>query len=144
MVFTNNQIFILVSNIAVAFGEKEIDNLQLPILVNYKLQYNFQHLLEQYNLIQLMRTKIGKKYGTLIEDGTYQLSPENITIAAEAMNSILEETIDVPIKQIKLSELVNINLSFAQMQALYPMIEDDITEKKEVPHYGTAQNDDKP
>ena len=51
-----------------------------------------------------MRTKIGKKYGTLIEDGTYQLSPENINIAAEAMNSVLEETVDVPIKQIKLSE----------------------------------------
>lgn len=77
-----------------------------------------------------MREAVGKKYGTLQEDGTYFVEGDNLPIAQQELQELGNIEQSVEIYTVSLEDLKDTELTTKQMEALLFMIEDE-EEKKE-------------
>lgn len=124
ILLTNNEIYNITLALNSSFGEEAL--LELPVMVNYNIQKNLKVLMDLSATIGEARAFIGKKYGTLEEDGgAYKISKENLEQAQQEMNKLMFAEELVEIKKIKLIDLKDIKLTSAQMAALLFMIEEE-------------------
>ena len=120
--FTNAQIYAFSNNLTSAFAE---ETRYLPAKVSYFIQKNKLKLLEQAEQIEQTRANIIKHYGTLNEDGTqYDIDNDKIKEANNELMDLLSISQDIDISMINLSDLLALDFTLAQMEALSFMIEE--------------------
>lgn len=127
--FTNEQIYQIFNNIQQYLVTAQ-QNVMLPLKPNFYLLKNYKTFTALVEEIETMREAVGKKYGTLQEDGTYFVEGDNLSIAQQELQELGNIEQSVEIYTISLEDLKDIELTTKQMEALLFMIEDE-EEKKE-------------
>lgn len=120
--FTNAQIYAFSNNLTSAFTE---ETRYLPAKVSYFIQKNRLKLLEYAEQIEQARTKIIKHYGKLDADGIrYNIQEDKVEEANNELMDLLSISQDIDISMINLSDLLALDFTLAQMEALSFMIEE--------------------
>ena len=99
--------------------------IQLPVMVNYAIQYNLKKLLMVGNAIDRVRMSIGAKYGELTKDNDYHIPDDKIELAQRDMDKLMDATEKLQLKVITLDELQDMKLTPSQMQSLLFMIKEE-------------------
>lgn len=108
------------------FSQNSSKQLELPAKVNFYLMKNIQKFISLSREMEECRDLIMKKYGTLQEDNTYKiLKKEDILLANQELDELMELNQDVDYKMIPLSWLGNINFTIEQMDAISFMIDEN-------------------
>lgn len=118
---TNKEIYDLANNLYTAFSGDEV----LPIKINFYLQKNLSLILELGQQLDSMRMMIIEKYGQPIEDGQYQVAPENIENANKELNELFSLTQEVKIYMVNLEDFGDCSLSLKQIEAISFMINEE-------------------
>lgn len=127
---TNENIYMIFTNLQQYLINSQQDVI-LPLLSNFYLLKNYKKFRNLSNEIDIMRESIGKKHGTLQEDGTYFIAEDKIPLAQQELQELGQIEQSVDIYTISLKDLKDTLLTTKQMEALLFMIEDDEEEKKE-------------
>ncbi len=132
MKLTNNQIY----SYAKALEDFNINNIEIPIRINFYIQKNILTIIEEGISIEKSRNFIIKKYGK--EDsnkpGTYIFGDDVQELVNQELKDLADIEQNLKIYKIKLSELVNANIDIntKDLNAIMFMIEDDLSnESKE-------------
>lgn len=119
---TNAQIYALSNNLNSAF---ENETRYLPAKVSYFIHKNKVKIFEQAEYIEQARMNIIKHYGTVSADGTrYDIEDKYINEANKELGELLAISQDIDISMINLSDILNLDFTLEQMQALAFMIEE--------------------
>lgn len=123
MILTNNQIYTYALGLEQMFLEEEQ---KLPIKINFYLQKNKNILFELARDIELARTNIAEQYGEMNEENfQYKILPENIEIAKQEFQELLELEQEVNIYQVSIEDFpTDLILTTDQMEALMFMIKE--------------------
>lgn len=127
--WTNEQIYQTFNNIQQYLITSQ-QNVILPLKPNFYLLKNYKTFTALAKEIDVMREAVGKKYGTLQEDGTYFVEGDNLPIAQQELQELGNIEQSVEIYTVSLEDLKDTELTTKQMEALLFMIEDE-EEKKE-------------
>ena len=121
---------------------KEIDKLNYAIksllddttvALSAKIKFQLLTIMKQLephieNISVVSDEKI-REYGTQGEDGQYKINikdTETFSKFQTDMNELLESEIDIPLKKLKASEVLNINIPSKYLVTLYEIIEEDL------------------
>lgn len=121
MILSNKEIY----NYAVQLVSFFQDTTQrLPIKVNFYLQKNKNILIALARDIEEARINIIKNYGKPLEDGSYNISKENVEIVTQELNDLFDLKQEVMIYKVNIDSFPeDISLTASQMEALMFMIE---------------------
>ena len=101
-------------------------SIRFPAKINYSIQKNFKTLFSIYQEINEERENICQEYSTSKENSTYIFADESKRIKAEKeLSDLMMLEQEVNIIKFKLDDLGNLPLTFAQMDLLMFMFEDD-------------------
>ena len=118
----------------------EMEDLNLPIRLSYAISYNTEQLGKIVARLEKERVKICEKMAAqdvdgkpILEDGKYQFAtPDDEKAAIAEYSELLEETEDVEIRKVPMSELYKCEedkrlsaLSARNVKALSFMVEDE-------------------
>lgn len=121
-------------------GLAEVENLSLPVKLSYAISCNTEKLLQVGNRLEKERLRICEKMAAkgadgkaILEDGKYQFAtPADEKSAIAEYSELLEETEDVEIRKVPMSELYKCEedkrlsaLSARNVKALSFMVEDE-------------------
>ena len=126
--FSNQEILTYAEQLNKIFLESKQD-IDLPIRINFYLQKNIKTFLEAAQEIDVLRLKIGEKYGEFnSQTGTYNIKdPTKLALAQKDMDQLMSIDQILDVKMISLTELEKeAKLNVAQMNAMFFMIDDDI------------------
>lgn len=119
---TNAQLYALSNNLNSAFAN---ETRYLPAKVSYFIYKNKSKILEQAEYIEQARMNIIKHYGNVSADGTrYDIEDKHIEEANKELSELLAIPVDMDISMISLSDILNLDFTLEQMQALAFMIEE--------------------
>lgn len=122
---SNRKIYEIVNKLSKEFNSFE-SGIDLPIRVNYAIQYNLTVLTELYLDIEKARNAVGQKYGEFLEEeNSYKIKKENLEKAQRELDLLLEIQHGVNIITIKIKDLEETKLTSQQMAALIFMIEEE-------------------
>ena len=122
MKLTNQKIYSYASALMRSFNDA---NMRLPAKVNFYIQKNKNTILSLGEEIDKARYEILQHYGTLGEDGNFNIPKENVEVAYKELNDLFEIEQDVNILKFSIEKFDdNINLSMEQMEAIMFMIEE--------------------
>lgn len=122
MKLTNLEIY----NIADALGSAFKDcATYIPVKANFYLQKNIKAFTDAAQEIEKVRMEIAKRFGESEGNGSYSVPKENLPAANAELEKLFSIEQDINIKKFKLEDLGDINLTPAQMQALFIMIEEE-------------------
>ena len=125
MTLTNEEIYGYARRIDEQFNQT-INTLQLPVKVNFYLQKNIKAIMGPAQEIETARLELAQRYGTATEDGKgYKVEKENIPLVEKEMDDLLALEQDIQIYPIKLSSFDGVDLTYAQVDAISFMIEED-------------------
>ena len=97
----------------------------MPAKIAYFIHKNKTKILEHFNIIEQSRFGIIRHYGTLDEStGSYNVPSELLVKANKELEELLQIEQDIDISMIKLDDLVELDFTFEQMEALSFMIEE--------------------
>lgn len=103
----------------------EDKTIRFPAKINYSIQKNFKNLFSIYQEINEEKDNICREYSTSQEKEIFIFNDEIKRMKAEQeLNDLMLMEQDVNIIKFNLEELNNIDLTFAQMDALMFMIEE--------------------
>jgi hypothetical protein len=120
--FSNAQLYAFSNNLNSAFSN---ETRYLPAKVSYFILKNKNKIFEQAENIEQTRMNIIKHYGTLSADGArYDIDNEHVEEANKELAELLAITQDIDISMINLSDLLNLDFTLEQMEALAFMIEE--------------------
>lgn len=123
IIMSNGKIYELVNKLLKEFNSFE-SGIELPIRVNYAIQYNLTKLTELYMDIEKARNTVGQKYGYFLEEeNSYKIKKENLEKAQQELDMLLEIQHTVNIVTIKLEDLGEIKMTPQQMASIIFMIE---------------------
>ena len=104
----------------------EDKSIRFPAKINYSIQKNFKTLFSIYQEISEERENICQEYSTSKENNVYIFADEPKRIKAEKeLSDLMMLEQEVNIIKFKLDDLGNLPLTFAQMDLLMFMFEDD-------------------
>lgn len=119
---TNAQLYALSNNLNSAFAN---ETRYLPAKISYFIYKNKSKISEQAEFIEQARMGIIKHYGTVSEDGTrYDIEDKCIDEANKELAELLAVSQEIDISMINLSDILNLDFTLEQMQALAFMIEE--------------------
>lgn len=119
---TNAQLYALSNNLNSAFTN---ETRYLPAKVSYFIYKNKSKISEQAEFIEQARMNIIKHYGSVSADGTrYDIEDKYIEEANKELSELLTILVDMDISMISLSDILNLDFTLEQMQALAFMIEE--------------------
>lgn len=122
MKFSNYEIYTITNTLTNIFSDLEI---YIPAKANFFLQKNIASLSAATQEIEQARLNIAKQYGILDETNEqYKIPAEKIEDANNELNELFRIEQELDIKTFSISDLGNIELTPAQMQAIMFMIED--------------------
>ena len=123
IIMSNGKIYELVNKLLKEFNSFE-SGIELPIRVNYAIQYNLTKLTELYMDIEKARNTVGQKYGYFLEEeNSYKIKKENLEKAQQELDMLLEIQHTVNIVTIKLEDLGETKMTPQQMASIIFMIE---------------------
>lgn len=124
MILTNKQIFDYVDKLTQHYNNTAVQ--VLPVRLSFHINKNLNNLLQRFTEIDSSRMQIAQRFGILNDEGdAFDIPVEKTNEVRQEMESLMSITQDVPIHVFLLSEFDNINLSYAQLDALSFMIEED-------------------
>lgn len=103
---------------------QELEDFYLPVKVGFYLQKNISTILTLAREIEEERTKIISKYGTLQEDGSYNIPQEKISLTNEELEDLLSLDQEVTLNTIPLESFKDTTLTIKQIDTLSFMIEE--------------------
>ena len=119
---SNAQIYALSNMLSSVFAN---ETRYLPAKVSYFIHKNKIKIFEQAEFIEQARMNIIKHYGNVSADGTrYDIADGNIVEANKELSELLAIQQDIDISMINLSDILNLDFTLEQMQALAFMIEE--------------------
>ena len=121
MKLTNNQIY----NYSAQLNQLNINDIKLPVRINFFLQKNIQKVIQLGQEIDQARMTLAAQYGTPNAEGNgYDIPRENMQIINQELNDLfnLEQEVDLHI--FKLDNFDNIELTYQQLSAIMFMIEE--------------------
>lgn len=120
---SNGKIYTITNSLFKEFNSFE-NGIDLPISVNYAIQYNLNTLLDLYEQIDKARNCIGQKYGVFLqEENSYQIGKENLEKARKELDLLFEIEHSIDLCMIKLEDLKDIKMTPQQMASIIFMIE---------------------
>lgn len=102
----------------------------LPITIAYYLSKTIAAIAEELTHLETARRKLVEKYGEKDEKEGLKVTEENFPKFMEEYQSLFKEEVEITVRAIKLSELVDVKLTPADVRALGKLLEDD-TQTKE-------------
>ena len=123
---SNTQIMQMCDTLTNAFqGEGET---YVPIKIGFAITKNINTLRELSREIEDSRLKICDHYGEMTEDGSQYIFKDNETQkkVEEEFLQLLKITQNVNLKTVKLEDIEKIELKLSQIEALTPMIEEEV------------------
>ena len=97
----------------------------MPAKIAYFIHKNKTKISEHFSIIEQARFGIIRHYGTLDETtGSYNVPNEVLIKANQELEELLQIEQDIDISMIKLDDLVELDFTFEQMEALSFMIEE--------------------
>lgn len=118
---TNLEIYNIATKLADAFSDTQQ---KFPVKMNFFLQKNKKTFIDLAREIEESRLLIARTYGTLTDEGNYNVTAENVATAKEELNELFNIEQDVHVAKISFDDLdPNMELTAAQMEALMFMIE---------------------
>lgn len=125
MTLTNSEIYNYARHIDEQFNQT-INTLQLPVKINFYLQKNIKAIMGPAQEIETARLELAQRYGTPTEDGAgYKVPKEHLEEVEKEMDDLLALEQDIQIYPIKLSAFDGVDLTYAQVDAISFMIEED-------------------
>ena len=119
---TNAQIYALSNKLDSVLNS---ETRYMPAKIAYFIHKNKTKILEHFNIIEQSRFGIIRHYGTLDEPtGSYNVPSELLVKANKELEELLQIEQDIDISMIKLDDLVELDFTFEQMEALSFMIEE--------------------
>lgn len=119
---TNAQIYALSNKLDSVLNS---ETRYMPAKIAYFIHKNKTKILEHFNIIEQSRFGIIRHYGTLDETtGSYNVPNEVLAKANKELEELLQIEQDIDISMIKLDDLVDLDFTFEQMEALSFMIEE--------------------
>jgi hypothetical protein len=103
----------------------------LPIKVSYYLSKTVKVIGEELSHLENARIKLVEKYGEKNEKGETNVILDNYPKFYEELRQILAEEVDINIRPIKLSDIIDVKLSTIDILALGQLLEDDTQIKEE-------------
>jgi hypothetical protein len=103
----------------------------LPIKVSYYLSKTVKVIEEELSHLENARIKLVEKYGEKNEKGETNVILDNYPKFYEELRQILAEEVDINIRPIKLSDIIDVKLSTIDILALGQLLEDDTQIKEE-------------
>lgn len=103
----------------------KIINVSLSIKVSYYLSKTIKVINEELSHLEKARIKLVEQYGTKNEKEEVRVTQENFPKFHEEFRQLLSEEVDINIKTIKLSEILDVKLSTMDILALGKLLEDD-------------------
>lgn len=100
-------------------------DLVLPIPLNFAIQKNLMELARQNEIIEKMRNDIGNKYGQLQDNNNYFIPEDKREVVSKELHQLMSLEQPVDIRKVYLKDLVGLQLTSQQMQALLFMIEEE-------------------
>lgn len=107
------------------------EDIELPVRVNFYLQKNIKTFLKAAQEINEMRLKIGKKYGEYDkETQSYQIQDKNkLELAQQDLKNLLSIDQILDIYMISLTDIEDLKLTVAEMNAMLFMIDENDNEQ---------------
>ena len=100
-------------------------DIKMPVRINFFLQKNIQMIAAAGQEIEAARMNIAQQFGTLNEDGTqYMVPQENMNVVNQELNDLFNLEQDLNIHIFKLDDFDGIELTYDQMSAIMFMIEE--------------------
>ena len=119
---TNAQIYALSNKLDSVLNS---ETRYMPAKIAYFIYKNKTKILEHFNITEQSRFGIIRHYGTLDEaTGSYNVPNELLIKANKELEELLRIEQDIDISMIKLDDLVELDFTFEQMEALSFMIEE--------------------
>lgn len=103
----------------------------LSVKVSYYLSKTIKVINEELTHLEETRIKLVEKYGQKDEKGETSVTKENFPKFVEEFKQLLSEEVEINIKPIKLSEVLDVKLSALDILALGTLLEDDTPIKEE-------------
>ena len=121
MKLTNNQIY--------AYAEQllalNINDIKLPVRINFFLQKNIQAIAAAGQEIDAARLNIAQEFGKLNEEGTqFIIPPEKMAEAQQELNDLFNLEQELNIHIFKLDDFDGIELTYQQLSTIMFMIEE--------------------
>lgn len=125
MLMTNEDIYTYARRIDEQFNNT-VNDLKLPVRINFYLQKNIKAVMGPAQEIEEARLNIAKEYGEPDEDKqSYRIPPEKFDIVNKELDDLLALQQEIQIYPLKLSDFDGIDLTYAQVDALSFMIQED-------------------
>ena len=119
---TNAQIYALSNKLDSVLNS---ETRYMPAKIAYFIHKNKTKIVEHFNIIEQSRFGIIRHYGTLDEaTSSYNVPNEVLAKANKELEELLQIEQDIDISMIKLDDLVDLDFTFEQMEALSFMIEE--------------------
>lgn len=122
MKLTNLEIYNIAETLTSAFKDCTI---YIPVKANFYLQKNIKAFTDAAQEIDKVRMEIAKRFGEDQGNGSYNVPKEHLQEANLELEKLFAIEQEIEIKKFKLEDLGEINLTPAQMQALFIMIEEE-------------------
>lgn len=123
MIISNKNILERIHVIEEAFSN---ETKTFPVFFNYIFQKNVNILLEAAMEIEQSRMAIGQKYGEYdSEQNGYTIPEENIKLAHEEYDQLMDILQELNTISIKLEKIKDIEFTLPQMNAIMFMIEEE-------------------
>lgn len=106
---------------------RECSDIRFPAKVSFCIMRNIKILLPTVEAFEFARTTILQTYGAPAEDkpGFYKIDDDKIDAAMQELTNLENIDIKVEFQKIKLQDIESLNLSIQDMDALYPMLEEE-------------------
>lgn len=116
---------------AVNLSQSSLNNLDLPVKVNFYLQKNIKKIIELGQEIEQARLDICNKYGSIDENENYIFSDEIIDKANQEIQDLIELEQEVKLYMISINSFNDDNImSSKDFNAISFMLYDDEEEKE--------------
>lgn len=121
---TNREYYNLYNNLDAAY--ENLSKIYFPARANFYIQSNFKALQQLIQSLINERNRIISHYGKLNDNGTFQITDQEVLIQAnKELDELLGLEATLEIKEIPISWLEEVDLTLEQMSILSFMIKED-------------------
>lgn len=109
------------------YGLRERNEVRFPAKVSFCIMRNIKILLPTVESFEFARTTILQTYGIEAEEkpGFYKIESDKTEIALQELADLENTEVEMTLQKIKLQDIENLDLSIQDMEALYPMLEEE-------------------
>lgn len=120
---TNKEIIQIYNNLSILREH----NIQFPAKISFIITQNIRKIQSIFEDCEIEKMNIGRQHGTPTPGkwGTYDIPDESMEKVQQELDDLLNLEHDIQFLKIKLKDIEHLQLSIQDMEALYPMLEED-------------------